>query len=182
MKYRLIFLAVASASLALSGAAAYAALPAASAAVSAPASHSAAAEFSWYKAAFPWDHSDLKPDPAMTYGVLPNGVRYVILPHQTPKGRVSLYLDVQAGSYFETPEQLGYAHYIEHMAFNGTKHFAPGSLIPFFQKNGGTQTRQRTPWKRSIHWISPPGHRISCRKGSRSFATTPTASSSFRTK
>ena len=57
----------------------------------------------------PWDHSDLKPDPAMTYGVLPNGVRYVILPHQTPKGRVSLYLDVQAGSYFETPEQLGYA-------------------------------------------------------------------------
>lgn len=97
MKYRLIFLAVASASLALSGAAAYAALPAASAAVSAPASHSAAAEFSWYKAAFPWDHSDLKPDPAMTYGVLPNGVRYVILPHQTPKGRVSLYLDVQAG-------------------------------------------------------------------------------------
>lgn len=136
MKYRLIFLAVASASLALSGAAAYAALPAASAAVSAPASHSAAAEFSWYKAAFPWDHSDLKPDPAMTYGVLPNGVRYVILPHQTPKGRVSLYLDVQAGSYFETPEQLGYAHYIEHMAFNGTKHFAPGSLIPFFQKNG----------------------------------------------
>ena len=136
MKYRLIFLAVASASLALSGAAAYAALPAASAAVSAPASHSAAAEFSWYKAAFPWDHSDLKPDPAMTYGVLPNGVRYVILPHQTPKGRVSLYLDVQAGSYFETPEQLGYAHYIEHMAFNGTKHFAPGPLIPFFQKNG----------------------------------------------
>ena len=100
MKYRLIFLAVASASLALPGAAAYAALPAASAAVSAPASHSAAAEFSWYKTAFPWDHSDLKPDPAMTYGVLPNGVRYVILPHQTPKGRVSLYLDVQAGSYF----------------------------------------------------------------------------------
>lgn len=136
MKYRLIFLAVASASLALSGASAYAALPAVNTAVSAPASHSAGSEFSWYKAAFPWDHSDLKPDPAMTYGVLPNGVRYVILPHQTPKGRVSLYLDVQAGSYFETPEQLGYAHYIEHMAFNGTKHFAPGSLIPFFQKNG----------------------------------------------
>ena len=70
MKYRLIFLAVASASLALSGASAYAALPAVNTAVSAPASHSAGSEFSWYKAAFPWDHSDLKPDPAMTYECL----------------------------------------------------------------------------------------------------------------
>lgn len=107
----------------------------------------------WYDGKWAHEHSDLPPDPAITFGRLPNGFRYAIIPNAKPAGRVSMYLDVQAGSLMETPSELGYAHYIEHMAFNGTRNFAPGSLIPFFQRHGmsfGGDTNAHTAWAETI--------------------------------
>ncbi len=75
-------------------------------------------------AAIPFAHesSDLKPDPAVRYGALPNGLRYAILANKEPKDRASLRLLVEAGSFHEQDDQRGLAHFLEHMAFNGSKH------------------------------------------------------------
>ena len=107
----------------------------------------------WYDGKWAHEHSDLPPDPAITFGRLPNGFRYAVIPNAKPVGRVSMYLNVQVGSLMETPNELGYAHYIEHMAFNGTRNFAPGSLIPFFQRHGmsfGGDTNAHTAWTETV--------------------------------
>ncbi|MDQ6764848.1 MAG: insulinase family protein [Verrucomicrobiota bacterium] len=107
-------------------------------------------------AAFPQEGSDLKPDPAARFGKLANGVRYVILPNHEPKGRASLRLLVLAGSLNETDEQRGLAHFLEHMAFNGSKHYPPGTLVEFFQRMGmsfGGDTNANTSFDRTLYLL-----------------------------
>src|SRR4051812_7356678 len=58
-------------------------------------------------ARWPHETSDLKPDPAVTWGRLENGLRYAILPHATPPGYASVMLLVQVGSHFERRGELG---------------------------------------------------------------------------
>jgi len=98
---------------------------------------------------FPQAESDLHPDPAAAFGTLPNGVRYVVMPNHEPKGRVSLRLLVLAGSFDETEAQRGLAHFLEHMAFNGSTHYAPGTLVEKLQRLGmgfGADTNASTSW------------------------------------
>jgi zinc protease len=71
-----------------------------------------------------------------TEGTLPNGLRYTVLPHARESGRVSLRLVVLAGSLDERDDERGYAHFVEHMAFNGTRHYPSGKLVDFFQSLG----------------------------------------------
>jgi zinc protease len=78
----------------------------------------------------------LPTDPALTTGTLPNGLGYVIRPHKNPEGRVSVWLHVGSGSLNETDSTRGLAHYLEHLAFNGSANFPPGSVVPFFQSLG----------------------------------------------
>lgn len=107
----------------------------------------------WYDGKWAHEHSDLPPDPSITFGRLPNGFRYAVIPNDKPAGRVSMYLDVQVGSLMETPDELGFAHYIEHMAFNGSRNYAPGALIPFFQRHGmsfGGDTNAHTAWAETV--------------------------------
>jgi zinc protease len=103
---------------------------------------------------FPQEGSDLKPDPAVHFGTLPNGVRYVVRQNQEPKGRASLRLLVLAGSLDETDEQRGLAHFLEHMAFNGSTHYPPGTLVEFFQRIGmafGVDTNANTSFDRTVY-------------------------------
>ena len=65
----------------------------------------------------------LPADPAVTAGRLPNGLRYYVRANKQPMGRAELRLAVNAGSVLEDDDQRGLAHFVEHMAFNGTKHF-----------------------------------------------------------
>jgi zinc protease len=78
----------------------------------------------------------LPSDPRLDTGVLDNGLHYIILRHDNPPGRAAAWLHVSSGSLNETDEQRGIAHYLEHMAFNGSKNFAPGTVINFFQSMG----------------------------------------------
>ncbi|MHC4549021.1 MAG: M16 family metallopeptidase [Planctomycetota bacterium] len=71
-----------------------------------------------------------------TMGRLPNGLRYWIRPNATPPGKVSLLLHIHSGSLDETEEQRGLAHFLEHMAFNGSEHFPPGEMVKFFESLG----------------------------------------------
>jgi zinc protease len=75
-------------------------------------------------------------DPAVKTGTLPNGLRYYIRHNTRPEKRVMLQLAVKAGSVDETDEQQGLAHFLEHMAFNGGRHFRPGELISTFESTG----------------------------------------------
>src|SRR5688572_4449185 len=69
------------------------------------------------------DGSDLKPDPKAVFGSMDNGVRYIILPNAEPPKRVSIRLHIATGSLMESDDQQGLAHFMEHMAFNGTKNY-----------------------------------------------------------
>ena len=112
--------------------------------------------------AWPQEKSDLLPDPNVHFGRLANGLRYVILENHEPRGRVAMYLDVQAGSLNETDAQRGYAHYLEHMLFNGTAHFPPGSLIKYFQSIGmgfGADTNAHTSYNETVYKLLLPDSR-----------------------
>ncbi len=66
------------------------------------------------------------PDAGLVSGRLPNGLRYLILPNRTPRQGVSIRLHVAAGSALETEAERGAAHFVEHMAFQGSRRF-PGT-------------------------------------------------------
>jgi zinc protease len=109
--------------------------------------------------AFPQAGSDLTPDPAARFGSLPNGVRYIVYPNKEPQGRASLRLLVTAGSFHETEDQRGLAHFLEHMAFNGSTHYAPGTLVEFFQRMGmsfGGDTNAFTNFDRTQYMLELP--------------------------
>src|SRR6266545_5398595 len=78
----------------------------------------------------------LPTDPALVTGTLPNGLAYIIRQHKNPEGRVGIWLHVASGSLNETEAQRGLAHYLEHMAFNGSANFPPGAVLPFFESLG----------------------------------------------
>ena len=59
-------------------------------------------------------------DPLNHYGKLDNGMRYVVRTNKTPPGKVTMLLHIHSGSLDETDEQRGVAHFLEHMAFNGS--------------------------------------------------------------
>ena len=78
----------------------------------------------------------LQTDPKVRIGTLPNGLRYYIRQNTRPEKRAELRLVVNAGSVLETPDKLGLAHFLEHTAFNGTKHFAKNDLIKYLESIG----------------------------------------------
>ncbi len=76
-------------------------------------------------------------DTSFRAGQLSNGLRYFIQPHDEPKDRAEFRLVVKVGSLQEEDDQLGVAHFVEHMAFNGTVHFQKNELIDFLELAGG---------------------------------------------
>src|SRR5215472_1694928 len=75
-------------------------------------------------------------DPAIKTDTLPNGLKFYIRKNSRPEKRVSLRLAVKAGSLEENDDQLGLAHLIEHMAFNGSEHFKSGEVFSYFERVG----------------------------------------------
>ncbi|MCB1231094.1 MAG: insulinase family protein [Verrucomicrobiae bacterium] len=105
--------------------------------------------------------SDIPVDPAVTWGVLDNGLRYAILPNSEPPNRVSLRLFVDSGSLMETDDQQGLAHFLEHMAFNGTTHFPAGEMVEYFQRLGmafGSHTNAHTSFNETVYKLELPNN------------------------
>src|ERR1022692_2008747 len=108
---------------------------------------------------FPQADSDLRADPAARYGALPNGLRYVVLPNHEPKQRASMRLLVLAGSFGETESQRGLAHFLEHMAFNGSTHYAAGALAEKLRRLGmgaGADSNASTSFDRTVYHLELP--------------------------
>lgn len=123
--------------------------------------HGAAGQSSDPTGRYSWPHSlsDMEPDPAMRLGRFENGFRYVIINNKKPEGRVSVHLNIQAGSGYENESELGIAHFIEHMLFNGTKSYPPGELVKYFQSIGmnyGSDLNARTGYDTAIYDIMLP--------------------------
>jgi len=118
---------------------------------------------------WPYELGDIDPDPNLTRGRLSNGLRYVIKNNNEPENRVAIYLNVQAGSFQETDDQRGIAHFLEHMMFNGTKHFPAGQLIEYFQGIGmdfGNDVNAHTSYNETVyHLILPDGSKEHLEKG-----------------
>ncbi|MCP4093755.1 MAG: insulinase family protein [Planctomycetes bacterium] len=109
----------------------------------------------------PWAHdsSDLTVDERIHYGALENGMRFAWADNPEPNNRVYLRLHVDAGSFGETATELGMAHFLEHMAFNGSENFEAGTLIEWFQDNGmsfGADTNAHTAFSETVYKLDMP--------------------------
>jgi len=86
--------------------------------------------------AFVHEVTDLPPDPDIRYGQLDNGLRYAVRANQTPPNVASVRMVFNMGSLGEAEDQRGLAHFIEHMAFNGTTDVPEGEMVPLLERYG----------------------------------------------
>lgn len=103
--------------------------------------------------------SDIAPDPAWRFGVLPNGMRYAIRKNATPPAQASLRLWFDAGSLMEADDQQGLAHFLEHMAFNGSKNVPEGEMIKILERHGlafGADTNAQTSFDETTYQLDLP--------------------------
>ncbi len=75
-------------------------------------------------------------NPKVKSGTLPNGLSYYIMHNEEPKERANFYIAQKVGSTLETEDQLGLAHFLEHMAFNGTKNYPGKNMLNYLQSKG----------------------------------------------
>ena len=98
-------------------------------------------------------------DPLITVGTLPNGMRYYVRENRQPGARAELRLAVKAGSVLEDEDQRGMAHFVEHMAFNGTKNFPGNAVGTFMQSLGvrfGAHVNAHTGFDETVYELQIP--------------------------
>ena len=92
-------------------------------------------------------------------GYLDSGLRYYILENSRPQGRAFLTLAVNAGSVLETEDERGLAHFVEHMAFNGTENFPGTELVNYLRTLGmrfGPEVNAYTSFDQTVYGIEVP--------------------------
>ncbi len=112
-----------------------------------------------------YDPNTAKPEdllplaPELTKGVFENGLTYYIRKNGNPGKRAVMYLVVKAGSVHETDSERGYAHFVEHMAFNGTLSFPENQLVDYFRSIGmefGAEVNAYTAYDNTVYMIEMP--------------------------
>ncbi len=97
--------------------------------------------------------------PKVKRGVLPNGLTYYVMQHGKPEKRAHLHLAVNAGSVQEDDDQLGLAHFVEHMSFNGTKRFPKQAIVQFIESVGikfGADLNAHTTFDETVYELQVP--------------------------
>lgn len=98
-------------------------------------------------------------DPNIIKGKLDNGITYYIRQNRKPENRAELRLAINAGSILEDENQQGLAHFVEHMCFNGTKHFKKQELIDFLESIGmrfGADINAYTSFDETVYMLELP--------------------------
>lgn len=98
-------------------------------------------------------------DPAVTTGTLSNGLRYYVRPNARPENRAELMLAVNVGSILEADDQRGLAHFVEHMAFNGTASFEKQALVDWLESIGmqfGADVNAYTGFDETVFTLTVP--------------------------
>ncbi|MGB3107718.1 M16 family metallopeptidase [Sphingobacterium siyangense] len=107
------------------------------------------------------DTAALPLDKSVRYGKLPNGLTYYIRKNTEPQERVFMYLVNNVGSILENEQQRGLAHFLEHMAFNGTIHYPNNALVDYLQKNGisfGADINAYTSFNETVYQLQLPSN------------------------
>jgi len=97
--------------------------------------------------------------PEVKRGRLPNGLTYYVMKNKKPEKRALLWLAVNSGSVQEDDDQRGLAHFVEHMAFNGTKRFPKDEIIKYIEKIGmrfGADLNAYTSWDETVYTLEVP--------------------------
>jgi zinc protease len=98
-------------------------------------------------------------DPNVRMGKLDNGLTFYVRHHEKPEKRAYLWLAVDAGSVLEDDDQRGLAHFVEHMAFNGTKRFEKNAIIDFLERAGmdfGADLNAYTSFDETVYQLKVP--------------------------
>jgi zinc protease len=98
-------------------------------------------------------------DPEIVSGTFDNGLRYFIRPSRRPEKRAELRLVVDVGSIVEDDDQRGLAHLLEHMAFNGTRHFPKQETVTFLESLGmrfGPSVNAYTSFDETVYMLQVP--------------------------
>ena len=107
-----------------------------------------------------WNPDELLPfDPDAVQGELSNGLTYFVRQNVEPPARAQLSLVVKAGSILEEEEQRGLAHFVEHMAFNGTERFAKQEIVSYLESLGssfGPDLNAGTSYDYTVYWLEVP--------------------------
>lgn len=103
--------------------------------------------------------SDLERDASIRFGRLPNGMRYAIQRNTTPQNGASIRMRIDVGSTAEAEDQRGLAHFLEHMAFNGSKNVPEGEMVKMLERFGlafGADTNASTGFTETIYQLDLP--------------------------
>lgn len=109
--------------------------------------------------AFSVSAAKLKPDSKLVKGKLNNGMTYYIYPNDYPKGEAVFRLFIKSGSVFEEDTQKGLAHFLEHMAFNGTKNFPGNAIVKYLESKGakfGKDLNAHTSFNETVYKLQLP--------------------------
>jgi zinc protease len=102
-------------------------------------------------------------DPDIKTGKLDNGITFYIKQNKKPEQRVELRLAVNAGSITESDAQLGLAHFVEHMGFNGTKNFPSNKIISMLEEMGvkfGAELNAYTSFDETVYMLKVPTDKV----------------------
>lgn len=106
-----------------------------------------------------FQNSDVPVDPAYRFGKLDNGLRFVIRRNSTPKQTAAVRMQIAAGSLDESESERGYAHYVEHMAFNGSARVPEGEMVKLLERDGlafGADNNASTSFDRTTYMLDLP--------------------------
>ncbi len=106
-----------------------------------------------------FEESDVPVDPGYTFGQLPNGMRYIIRQNATPAGTALVRMRIDSGALEETDAERGLSHYLEHMAFNGSKGIPEGEMIKLLEREGlafGADTNASTGYEAITYMLNLP--------------------------
>ncbi len=110
-------------------------------------------------AAWNSEKSEYTPDNSIIYGKLDNGLTYAIKPNNRPQNQILLRMAIDFGSAAEANNELGLAHFIEHMAFNGTTNVPEGEMIKILERLGlsfGADTNASTGYTQTQYTLNIP--------------------------
>lgn len=111
------------------------------------------------KPVWAFEASDVPLDEGYRFGRLGNGMRFVIRQNATPKGTALVRMQVGAGSLDESDDERGFAHFVEHMAFNGSTQVPEGEMVKLLERDGlafGADTNAMTNFERTIYMLDLP--------------------------
>ncbi|WP_271439063.1 M16 family metallopeptidase [Pontixanthobacter luteolus] len=106
-----------------------------------------------------FEESDVPVDPAFRFGALENGLRYIIRENNRPEGTALVRMQIGSGSLSERDEERGLAHFLEHMAFNGSRRIPEGEMIKLLEREGlafGADTNASTGFENTSYRLDLP--------------------------